>query len=144
MQRPPVQSIICPPLGKKEQSMAYRAHVLTRGMAGPCQTALGRLRPLAGARPRAGGWGLAGSLLLLALLLPAPGFAVVGALSCVGKDACVDNTGTVGSISCTGENACRDNGGTVGNISCHGKEACAGNAGVVGNISCHGVVSQFG
>ena len=102
MYAPEAQSIARPPIGMQQESMEDRDHVSAHGIARPSQTELGGSHPRAGARPRHGWWGMAGSLLLLALLLPAPVFAIVGALSCVGQDACKQNTGAVGNLSCNG------------------------------------------
>jgi len=96
MQGAQAQSIVRPPLGKEGEATAYRNHVSAHGIARLYQTELGGAHHRAGARPRYGWGGMAGSLLLLALLLPAPVFAIVGALSCVGQAACLNNTGAVG------------------------------------------------
>jgi hypothetical protein len=75
------------------------------------------------------------------LLLPAAAWAqTVGKNSCIGEDACLDNTGTVGNDACDGFDACLDNmGASIGNGACDGDFACADNTGTVGNEACVGV-----
>ena len=78
-------------------------------------------------------------LLLGLTLLPAMVLANVGHNSCVGENACLDNTGDVKNDSCNGLIVCQRNTGDVGNDSCNGFIAtCERNTGDVKNDSCNG------
>jgi hypothetical protein len=61
---------------------------------------------------------MAGSILLLGLLLPATVLATVGNNSCLGVDFCTNNTGIVGNNTCNEAAACFNNAGAVGNNAC--------------------------
>src|SRR5215470_5431409 len=63
----------------------------------------------------------------------------VGRRSCIGIDACTNNTGDVGTKSCNGESACENNSGRILNQACLGDFACDGNSGRVLNQSCLGI-----
>jgi hypothetical protein len=112
---------------------------------------------------------LAAGLVVLAAAFGLPGGSVGpppalaagthGTNSCIGPDACTNNSGTIGNNSCNGEEACNDNATTIGDNSCDGhvacpdvggpidhdscnfSEACAGLSGSVGHDSCDGEFS---
>src|SRR4051812_20847599 len=46
--------------------------------------------------------------------------AKTGNNSCVGMDACLDNTGTLGNNACRGDMVCHENPGSVDNNACNG------------------------
>lgn len=66
-----------------------------------------------------------------------PAFSV-GANSCNGLDACLNNTGDIAADSCNGANTCKNNDGDVAGNSCNGTSACLSNDGNVAENSCNG------
>ncbi len=71
----------------------------------------------------------------------APGVALavaVGEGSCIGDEACFQNSGEVGADSCNGLESCYQNSGDVGADSCNGLESCSQQAMEIGDGSCNG------
>lgn len=58
--------------------------------------------------------------------------------SCMGTEACLNNTGRIAFGSCNGDQACQNNQGPVGSGACNGDQACVGNEGSVASMSCNG------
>jgi hypothetical protein len=90
---------------------------------------------------------LAASLVVLAAAFGLPGGSVGpppalaagthGTNSCIGPDACTNNSGTIGNNSCNGTSACEDNQTTVGDNSCDGHFACPDVGGPIDHDSCN-------
>jgi hypothetical protein len=68
----------------------------------------------------------------------ATGTSSLPMVSCMGQDACMNNTGVIDAGACNGDMACQFNSGHVSFLSCNGDGACDHNHGDVTYISCNG------